>query len=244
MELTRSGMLAALVIVVVAAVCVRLGFWQLDRRGQRLDRNAAIAERMAAPPADLTVMPLDTAGLVHRAATVSGTYDHDRSLILGARSHRGVPGVYLLTPLHLGDGAILVNRGWVPSPDAATVDFTALHRPPAATVAGVLMAFPDVPRTETGDTFRTRWFRLNGEAIRAQYPYDMAPLYLQEMGPRPADTSPTTALHPVPLDPPALDGGPHLSYAIQWFGFAAVFLIGGIALATAPDRGRRARRSA
>ena len=33
------------------------------------------------------------------------------------------------------------------------------------------------------------------------------------------------------LPPPALDEGPHLSYAIQWFSFAAIALIGGTAVA-------------
>jgi surfeit locus 1 family protein len=35
----------------------------------------------------------------------------------------------------------------------------------------------------------------------------------------------------VRLPPPALDEGPHLSYAIQWFSFAAIALIGGTAVA-------------
>jgi surfeit locus 1 family protein len=230
-ELTRSGMVAGLAILVVVAVCVRLGFWQLDRRDQRLERNAAIAERMAAPPAEITAMPVDTAGLVHRAATLRGTYDHDRSVVLGARSHRGIPGVYVLTPLRMDGGAILVNRGWVPSPDAATIDLGSVRRPAAAAVSGVLIAYPHVPSAAASDTFRTRWFRLDAPSIRAQYPYDLAPLYLQEIGPRDRDTVSAGALDPVPLDPPALDAGPHMSYAVQWFGFAAVFLIGGVALA-------------
>jgi surfeit locus 1 family protein len=238
-ELTRSGMLATLTILVVVAVCVRLGFWQLDRRDQRMERNAAIAERLAAAPAELTAMPVDTAGLVHRKATLRGTYDHDRAIVLGARSHRGIPGVYVLTPLQLDDGAILVNRGWVPSPDAATVDLGSVRRPPTAAVAGVLIAFPVVPATATGDTFRTRWFRLDGHSIRAQYPYAMAPLYLQEVGPRDAAAPSAGALDPIPLDPPALDAGPHMSYAIQWFGFAVVFLFGGVALAIRQGTGAR-----
>jgi surfeit locus 1 family protein len=224
-------MVAGLAILVVVAVCVRLGFWQLDRREQRMERNAAIAERMAAPPAGLTTMPLDTTDLVHRPATVRGSYDHDRSVVLGARSHRGIPGVYILTPLRMDGGAILVNRGWVPSPDAATIDLRSVRRPADAAVSGVLLAYPDVPSATASDTFRTRWFRLDGPSIRAQYPYDLAPLYLQEIGPRGRDTASTEALDPVPLDPPALDAGPHMSYAVQWFGFAAVFLIGGVALA-------------
>jgi surfeit locus 1 family protein len=239
-DVTRSGVLAALGILVVVAVCVRLGIWQLDRRDQRLARNAAIAERMAAPSTELGAAPLDTAGLLHRAVSARGVYDHDRSLVLGGRSHRGVPGVHVLTPLHLEAGAILVNRGWVPAPDAATVDLAAVHRPATTRVAGVLVPFPEVPPTEPGDTFRTRWFRLDGGAIRAQYPYPVAPVYLQQIGP--GEATADYGLQPLPLDPPALDAGPHLSYAVQWFSFAAIFLVGGIALAvrrTGTGRGSR-----
>ncbi len=32
------------------------------------------------------------------------------------------------------------------------------------------------------------------------------------------------------LEPPSRDPGPHLSYAVQWFSFAAIFLLGWIAL--------------
>ncbi|MEX0691889.1 MAG: SURF1 family protein [Gemmatimonadales bacterium] len=35
----------------------------------------------------------------------------------------------------------------------------------------------------------------------------------------------------VAVTPPALDDGPHLSYAIQWFLFATIFLVGGVVLA-------------
>jgi cytochrome oxidase assembly protein ShyY1 len=31
---------------------------------------------------------------------------------------------------------------------------------------------------------------------------------------------------PARVAPPALDDGPHLSYAIQWFSFAAIALVG------------------
>lgn len=233
-ELTRSGVLATVVVLVVVAVCIRLGFWQLDRREQRMERNAAIAERLAAPPMDIATAPTDTAGLPNRVATASGVFDYDRTIILGGRSYRGAPGVYVLTPLQVAGGAILVNRGWVPSPDASTVDLAAIRRAPTTTVTGVLVPFPDVRLPPSEESFRTHWLRLDGTAIRGQYPYHVAPLYLQATGAPVADVDPEAgegvpgraALTPVPLDPPALDGGSHLSYAVQWFSFATIFLVG------------------
>lgn len=235
LELTRSGVLATVVVFLIAAVCVRLGIWQLDRRGQRLDRNAAVAERLAQPSVALRSIPRDTVGMTDRWATVSGEFDNDRAVILAGRSRNGTPGVHVLTPLRIagGAGALLVNRGWVPSRDAATVDLSALAVDTAVTVTGRMVGFPDVDVDVETDGFRTTWFRVDGDGIRGQYPYDVAALYLvrsPEEGP--------AAAGPIPLDPPTLDGGPHLSYALQWFSFAAIALVGWAALAIRSGGGR------
>ena len=39
------------------------------------------------------------------------------------------------------------------------------------------------------------------------------------------------------MEPPALDDGPHLSYAIQWFGFALIGVIGACVVAFRARRG-------
>jgi surfeit locus 1 family protein len=226
-ELTRSGALGTLVVFVVVAVCLRVGFWQLDRREQRLERNHAIAERLATDPISLDAAPHDTTGLVNRPARLRGRYDHEGSFALIGRSYRGSPGVYIFTPLRLDAGAILVNRGWVPSPDAASVDLAALRPPPDTEVMGVLLAFPDIRTNAIDEGFRARWFRLDGRAIRATYPYPVAPVYLQAAA---AEGAADAGSAPVPLGPPDLDAGRHLSYAVQWFSFAAIFLIGWTAL--------------
>ncbi len=51
---------------------------------------------------------------------------------------------------------------------------------------------------------------------------------------------------PVRVPPPALDEGPHKSYAIQWFSFATIALVGGVVFARAqrPGAADRARRGA
>jgi surfeit locus 1 family protein len=135
--------------------------------------------------------------------------------------------VHIFTPLRMGDGAVLVNRGWVPAPDAATVDLAALHRPPDPEVTGVLLPFPDIQTNAADEGFRARWFRLDRDAIGTGYPYAIAPVYLQvtDHGVRTG-----SGIEPVPIPPPELGSGPHLSYAVQWFSFAAIFLIGWAAL--------------
>ncbi len=243
LELTPRGVFGTLAVLLVAGLCIRLGLWQLDRRAQRLERNRVMAERMATDPVRLTSAPTDTAGLAFRRAIVEGIVDDDRAIILAGRSLNGAPGVHLLSPVRTGGGAVLVNRGWLPAPDGATVELDAVRLEGRLEAEGVLVPFPDVDVDLDAEAFRTQWFRVDGPAIRRQYPYPVAPLYLVATA-RPrtpgADTDAAAgAGPPVPLEPPTLDPGPHLSYAIQWFSFAAIALIGWAVLVV--QRGRAGR---
>lgn len=230
LELTRRGVVGTALVLLAASGCVYLGLWQLDRRAQRLERNRIMAERMAGESVRLVSAPADTAGLAYRRAVVEGIVDDDRAIILAGRSLNGAPGVHVLSPFRVGTGAVLVDRGWLPAPDGATVDLGPVRRDGAFRAEGVLVPFPDVDLNTQPDGFQTRWFRVDGAAIRSQYPYPVSPLYLIATS-RPVPLGAGAGLEaetndPMPLDPPVLDAGPHLSYAIQWFSFAAIAIIG------------------
>jgi surfeit locus 1 family protein len=245
LAITPAGVAGTLLLAVIVIVFVRLGFWQLDRMAEQRELNAGIAARLVAPPIrDVTALS-DTAGLFYRAITISGEYDSDRSIILPGRSRRGLPGVYLVTPLLLAGrtDAVLVNRGWVPSPDAATIDVAdfAVHGP--VSVHGLVLPFPgraeslspmEPPPAPTsgGDGFRRVWYAVDEAALRAQYAYPLLPALVQELPSTAAAGSAAlaSARYPARLDPPPLDAGPHLGYALQWFSFAVIGIIGWIAL--------------
>jgi len=226
--LTPAGLVATAAVFLVAAACVRLGFWQLDRLEQRRDANAGLQERLARGPVVLSESPVDTTGLVMRAAEVSGTWDHERSVALAGRGRQGVPGVHVLTPLLTAEGrAVLVDRGFVPSPDAATVAWAAARVTGPATVVGRFRAFsPDLAaegslRTPPeGQDALPVWFARSPDGIGAHLPYRVGPLYLV------AERSTAAAPYPAPSPPPELDDGPHLGYALQWFSFAVIAVVG------------------
>jgi surfeit locus 1 family protein len=230
--LKPAGIAATLAVFIVVALCFRLGFWQLDRREQRLAYNAALSGRGAEPVVLDPELLRDTTGLAYRRATLEGRWDNTRSIVLPGRSHRGAPGVHLLTPLRL-DGAgfaVLVNRGWVPAADGATIDFEYFVADSAITATGVLLPFPTADDSRGGTPrpaaqpgmaeFRRVWFAVDPGELRAQFPYRLADVQLQIL----AERDPTTA--PIPAAAPALDAGPHLGYAIQWFSFGLIALIG------------------
>lgn len=141
----RGKDLAGLVVAFALAVgCARLGIWQLARLRQRRALNAGIEARHRAPVLDVTgAERLDS--VEWRRVRAVGVYDFARERVWTGRTFEGVPGVALLTPLRVesGGGAeVWVNRGWVPSPDAAQVDPARWREADTAVVAGTAVAHP------------------------------------------------------------------------------------------------------
>jgi surfeit locus 1 family protein len=210
----------------MALLCLRLGVWQVSRLYERRASNAFIAHRLHEPPVSLAQLPRDTAALRFRRVTVHGTYDYAHELVLTTRTRNGSPGVNVLTPVRIAgsDTALLVNRGWVYSPDGVHVDLTRWREGDSAIVLG--FAVPPNGRRDGRGAVRSptrrnayRW--LDFTAISATVPYPVYPfVVVLEDGSTP---SPTRLPR---IAPPPLDEGPHLSYAIQWFSFATIAVVG------------------
>ena len=198
----RKDVTLGVVAILVATACVFLGKWQLNRLAQRRAHNAVLAARLALPPLQVRgTIPEDSAR--QRRVVAQGIYDFSAERTWPGRSFEGTPGVALVTPLRLADGsAVLVDRGWVPSPDAFHVDHTLYREPDTATVTGIAL----IPPRGRGD--------VTVEGSR--------PFVIQLETPEP----PSTRGLPRRWPPPAFDDGPHLSYAIQWFSFALIALVG------------------
>ncbi|HYL21533.1 MAG TPA: SURF1 family protein [Gemmatimonadales bacterium] len=211
----RAALVGALL---VAAACVRLGVWQLDRLHERRARNVAVLALRTEPPIAVSAA-LSADSARDRRLTARGTYDYTRERLWYARSYEGVPGVDLVTPLRLPDGvAVLVDRGWAPSPDAYHVDHGAYREGDSAVVFGLGMLAPRA----RGD--------VDPVALRDSLPYPLLPFVIQQLPPSSALSRP---LPPGLLRWPApeLSDGPHLSYVIQWFSFAVIIVVGSFALA-------------
>jgi surfeit locus 1 family protein len=221
----------------VAVTCIRLGFWQLDRLHGRKDANAAIAAAEAMPPRplpDLVARTSDATTLRFRLAVATGTYDPAHEVLLYGRSSReGQSGDQVLTPLRLTDGtAIVVDRGWVTIDQDAPVTGDAAAPTGSVTVTGELFPADAISSGSAPATERITTVDLG--RIGATLPYPILPVYL--LLERQDPPQPGALPEPPPLPP--LTNGPHLSYAVQWFSFAAIALIGYVILL------RRDRRDA
>jgi cytochrome oxidase assembly protein ShyY1 len=106
--------LAALVVV---AVTVSLGNWQLRRAGEKrvLQAQRDAAERD--PPIDVSAGGNDVAALDGRRVRVRGRFVSEFDVFIDNRTYRGVAGFHVLSPMRLAgsDSHVLVLRGWAAS---------------------------------------------------------------------------------------------------------------------------------
>ena len=224
-RLANRDVVGFVVALAVAVACVLLGLWQLDRLRQRRLRNAALVAARQRPALTVTrALTADSAE--NRRLYARGVYDYEHERLWRGRSYQGVPGVGLVTPLRLPDGAgVLVDRGWVPSPDAYHVDERAYREADTADVLGLGMPAP----RGRGD--------VDPAKLRDSVPYPLLPFVLQQLPPSTAlDRSAPPSIVRWPM--PELSGGPHLSYAIQWFSFAVIIVVGSVALWRQKRQGR------
>lgn len=211
-------------MLLAAAGFVRLGIWQLSRLHQRRVTNVATTAARAAPPTLLTAASAGTDTLGEHYVVAQGRYDHAHEILLRGEVFEGAPGVEVVTPLLLADGgpAVLVNRGFLPAPDAVSAVTEGTQEPGPRSIRGLALPLGTAPGEPVEHAGRTTWRRLDAGALRQELPYPILPIYILQ--------TPDQSLPPFPrrLEPPPVDEGPHLSYAIQWFlfaGLAAAFAV-------------------
>jgi surfeit locus 1 family protein len=207
--------------ILSAAIFIRLGIWQLHRLDERRARNALVISRLDSAAVDPRSLPKDTALARFRRVRVVGVPDYEHELIYAARTHDGSPGVNLLTPVRLAgtDTAVLLDRGWVYSGDGASVDQAKWHERDS-TFIGYAEELPGVG----GTTYATRpkiIARLSHPVVAKALPYPILPMYVVVIS-----DSAIAADRVARLGVPPLDEGPHFNYALQWFAFAVVSLVG------------------
>ena len=224
--------LIAALVVAAAAGMVGLGFWQLARLRERQGMNLSIRARLAQTPQTLTAGTGDLPD--YQPVQAQGTYDFSQEIVLRNRAHDGQPGVHVLTPLRLADGgAVLVDRGWIPYLQAGAADRAPYQQPTGpVTVTGIARRsqsrsatfLPADPTASPNGPRLDAWFWPDIAQIEIQTPYALLPFYVE--------LAPATDTQALPISGYEVDlsDGPHLSYAIQWFSFSVILLVGSAAL--------------
>jgi surfeit locus 1 family protein len=203
---------------------VRLGVWQLHRLHERRVHNAMLERRLAATPVPVTQLPADSGSAHYRRVYIHGVYDYVHEMVLTDRTHNGSPGVDILTPVRFGhsDSVVLVNRGWVYSADGVHVDLTLWREGYSVDTIGYAEPFqakrPGVARSPSRAN-AYRW--VDRDVLRDALPFHVLPYIIVLQG----DSTPPLGIPPR-ISAPTLDEGPHMSYAIQWFSFALIAIVG------------------
>jgi len=245
-RITPGRIAFAVIAVVAATVFVRLGLWQLDRHAEKAEaadrREARLAEPAIESSAELFELVAGSSDeeTEWRRVRLTGRWEFENEVLVRNRALDGRPGVHVVTPLRIAAAAesssVLVLRGWLPAPDALTPGAIATAEASggaAAEVTGVLRASRDglgepmIPAGE-GAARRPSFAAVDVGAIAAAAgSADYLTPFVQRL-PDDARAATTTRTRgtPVPVPLPEPGTGPHMAYAIQWFAFALIALVG------------------
>jgi surfeit locus 1 family protein len=222
-----------------AAGTAALGFWQLDRAAQRTAAQAQLEARGRLPPlsaAELARTPGDVPAQAQRAVRLTGEWLAERSIALDNRPMDGRAGFYLVTPLQLAPGdVVLVQRGWLPR-DAADRTRLAPHRTPAGPVTIEGRMAPDFSRLYAFDDSASGPIRqnLDLDAFARETGLTLRPFVVVQVD---AGVDDGLRRH---WPAPASGADKNRGYALQWFGLSA--LITGLYVWFQLVRPRLARR--
>ena len=235
----------AIFTLVMVALLVGLGVWQLQRRVEKHALIAALDERLAAEPVALP--PSSQWSMLtpdrdeFRRVTFMATYESRLDAMVyssgsAVRPDISGPGTWAYIPARLPAGEIVaVNAGFVPNTmqDRGTQDraVAQLITGKPVTLTGYIR-FPVAAGVLTPDEEHAKrlWFTRDHMAMAHALGWgEVAPFYIDLETPVPPSGIPK----PGPLSVQLKDD--HMQYAITWFGLAMAVVIAFIVWA----RGRR-----
>lgn len=218
---------ALLATAAVVALCLRLGFWQLDRADTKSRWQQQQIERAASDPLSLkTALALEDPG--NYPVRLRGQFDNDRVILLDNRVLDRVAGYHVLTPLQTNDGTwVLINRGWVARgadrnllPDIAPIPgdievegFTYQYSDRTFTLADDDLSAPDWP---------LRLQKIEIDALAEVLGVELAPF---EIRVHPDAMLESGEQMPRIWHDPVMGPEKHHGYAVQWFAMATAALL-------------------
>ncbi len=216
--------------LVMIAIFIGLGLWQLQRRAEKHALIAALTERLAAPPVQLppasewrTLTPDHDEFRRVRFTAIYGTRLDAMVYSSGSAIRPDIsgPGTWAFIPARLPGGETLaIDAGFVPN---TMMDRGVQDRAVARLITGEpvemtgYIRFPEAAGMLTPDVEHAKrlWFARDQMAMAEALGWDkIAPFYIDLETPAPQNGIPK----PGPLQVHLKDD--HLQYAITWFTLA------------------------
>ena len=214
--------LITLATVLAVGTTTSLGLWQLSRADQKQARQVAMdAQRTKTPLTSATLFTTgDPKEILHQRARLRGSWAPMHTLVfLENRPMAGRVGFLVVMPFILegGQGAVVVQRGWVPR---GVDDRTRV--PPVTTTPGLVeiegrMALPPSDLYALGNpTHGAIRQNLDLSQYAAETGLKLFPLTVQQSG-----ESTEGLLREWPVVNMGIEK--NYGYAAQWFGMALLF---------------------
>lgn len=212
----------SLFTILLLPLLVGLGFWQLQRAGEKSTIQQTLEEQQALPPLELSGASTPLLAPFRRVV-FSGKPDASRIWLVENQVYQGQLGYHLLVPVELQDGAwVLVNGGWIRGARDRLQLPNIPPLPHSATFSGQLR-----------DISHNRFLR--AQTLDSGWPKRILQIDLSEMGKVMGDrrllpwvvqldeTSPMAQTVHWPVINTSVDK--HIGYALQWFAMAAALVI-------------------
>ena len=100
--------------ILVCALFLKLGFWQLDRAHLRENLIKGHAQRLESPFVSLDQLVKNPEAASDKCVDITGIFLNDINFVVDNRIWNGQPGFTILTPLNVNGVPVLVDRGWLP----------------------------------------------------------------------------------------------------------------------------------
>jgi surfeit locus 1 family protein len=243
---TRSaGLRYTLVVcaVLVTVVMLALGTWQVQRLQWKLDLIARVDARVHAEPVPApgpsAWAKVAAASDEYRHVSLTGTYLPEFSTKVQATTERG-SGYWVLTPMCLADGAIvIVNRGFIALdaaprlPDggsaagAGACTAAAIAGRAPATIIGLLrISETSGAYLRKNDPVNNRWYARDVRAIALARGLDLASVapYFVDAAAGQENAGADEALRPVGGLTVISFTNNHLVYALTWYALAVMMI--------------------
>ncbi|HEY4775000.1 MAG TPA: SURF1 family cytochrome oxidase biogenesis protein [Xanthobacteraceae bacterium] len=223
-SLHARGVLAPSIAAALAVLALlALGTWQIARKAWKETLIATIAERSAAAPIDLpapaTWPQMSAENFEFRRVRLGAEFLAAEAAYLhvagsALREDVRAPGYFVFAPARLAGGAqVVVNQGYLPSEAGLRRPITGRHD-----IVGYLRWPERRPWfVADHDAAGRVWFVRDPVAMAEAKGWGrVAPFYIDQEGPVPAGGLPRPGRLRASLS------NPHLSYALTWYGLAAV----------------------
>ncbi|MGI9249966.1 MAG: SURF1 family protein [Pseudohongiellaceae bacterium] len=219
-------------VLMAAAGFVRLGIWQLDRAGEKVAAQVALEAELAGSAEAIESISVgelrvDNDELQNRYVMLEGEYVNERTILLMAEFSNEQIGYGVVTPFRLQSSGqlVLVSRGWTTGilpPDTEPSLYPVLG--PVRVGAQIHLPDPSARLPEgriNPNQWPLRMRNLNVDAIAQILGEPLFPFEVRLI----AGQAGTLVRHWPAVNP---DVNQHLFYALQWFFFAALVLLGAL----------------